>query len=75
VEIEVLGTKMLKRIDELGGLLNKRPAQDGLLERNGRRIWKMMSDGDDALRRMEKAYIRNEVTDDTNKSLSTVKLP
>jgi hypothetical protein len=27
------------------------------------------------LGRMEKAYIRNEVTDDTNKSLSTVKLP
>jgi hypothetical protein len=49
--IEVLGTKMLKRIDELEGLLNKRPAQDGLLKRNGRRVWKMMSDGDDAFRK------------------------
>lgn len=47
----MLGNKMPKGTDELEELLNKRPAQDELLERRGRRVWKKLSDGDDVLRR------------------------
>ena len=55
--VEVLSNKMLKRTDELEGLLNKRPAQDELMERNGRKVWKMLSDGDDVFGRRSRGLI------------------
>jgi hypothetical protein len=55
--VKILGNKMLKRTDELEGLLYKRPAQDELLERNSRRVWKMLSDGDNVFRRRWKGLI------------------
>lgn len=55
--VKMLGDKMLKRTDGLEELLNKRPAQDELLERNGRRVWKMLSDGDDVFGRRWRGLI------------------
>ena len=55
--LKVLDNKMLKRTDELEGLLNKRPAQDELMERKGRRVWKMLSDGDDVFGRRWRGLI------------------
>jgi len=55
--VKMLGNKILRKTDELERLLNKRPAQDELLGRNGRRVWKILSDGDDVYGRRWKGFI------------------